>query len=371
MDRTKHTGFYFHIPFCRSKCPYCDFYSAASRVCSDEYIDSLIDEINTFSRVEEFVKKEDISFVDTIYFGGGTPSLMTSSQLESVLSAVRENFSVTKDAEITVECNPSSEGLCEFLQGAKKSGVNRISLGMQSALDSERKALGRKGTRESVENAVSFAKKTGIENISLDVMVGVPESTTDTLRNTLDFALSLDVPHISAYMLKIEEGTFYYKNIEKLSLPTEDETADMYLFMSRYLREKGFIHYEISNFCKEGFHSRHNMKYWDGAPYIGFGPSAHSFFGSRRFYFINDTLSFINGEKGVFDGEGGDEEERLMLSLRTYKGISLDNKNDCFLKLIKNYIRLGLGEEKNGNFVLTPEGMLISNSIILQLTEAL
>lgn len=242
---------------------------------------------------------------------------------------------------------------------------------MQSSSGNERKKLGRKGTASDVENAVSYARDAGIENISLDVMVGVPDSNTDTLKDSLSFADSLGVPHISAYMLKIEEGTFYHKNIEKFNLPDEDETADMYLFMSEFLREKGYSHYEISNFCKEGFFSRHNMKYWELAPYIGFGPSAHSFYGGKRFYFPRDIHAFIKGEKAVYDGEGGDEEERLMLSLRTYKGISLEERNKEFIELTEKFVSQGLGEIKEGKFVLTPGGMLVSNSIILMLTEVI
>ena len=370
MDRTK-TGLYFHIPFCQSKCPYCDFYSVADKGQKESYVDALCEELRSFDRIGEFVKKDGKIPVDTIYFGGGTPSLLSVPQLGKILQSVRENFDVTEDAEITAECNPSSPELREFLRGAALYGINRISLGMQSSSAAERKRLGRRGTASDVENAVRYAREAGIENISLDVMVGVPDSNTDTLRDSLSFAVSLGVPHISAYMLKIEEGTFYHKNIDKLNIPDEDETADMYLFMSRYLREKGYSHYEISNFCKDGLYSRHNMKYWELAPYIGFGPSAHSFYGGKRFYFPRDISAFINGEKAVYDGEGGDTEEELMLSLRTYKGVSLENRNKEFIELTEKFVGSGLGEIKDGSFVLTPDGMLVSNSIILMLTDTL
>ncbi len=370
MDRTK-TGFYIHIPFCQSKCPYCDFYSLTDKGLTDAYVNALCREMETFDRIGEFVKKDNKIPVDTIYFGGGTPSLLSPSQLQRILNTARENFCVSEDAEITAECNPSSPFLREFLQSAAENGVNRISLGMQSSSGNERKRLGRKGTACDVENAVKYAREAGIDNISLDVMVGVPDSNRDTLKDSLDFVSSLGVPHVSAYMLKIEEGTFYHKNIEKLNIPDEDETADMYLFMSEYLREKGYLHYEISNFCKEGFFSRHNMKYWDLAPYIGFGPSAHSFYGGKRFYFPRDINAFINGEKAIYDGDGGDEEEKLMLSLRTYKGISLKKRNKEFIELTEKFVSQGLGEIKEGKFVLTPEGMLLSNSIILMLTDVI
>ena len=368
MDRTK-AGLYFHVPFCQSKCPYCDFYSLADKSLTDRYTDSICEELESFDRIGELVKRDEKIPVDTIYFGGGTPSLLSPLQLQRVLNTARENFIVSEGAEITVECNPSSPGLREFLESAAANGVNRISLGMQSSSDNERRRLGRKGTACDVENAVSFARTAGIENISLDVMVGVPDSSIRTLEGSLSFAVSLGVPHISAYMLKIEEGTFYHKNAEKLKLPDEDETADMYLFMSEYLREKGYLHYEISNFCKDGLFSRHNMKYWEDAPYIGFGPSAHSYYGGKRFYFPRDIHAFINGEGAVYDGEGGDREEKLMLSLRTYKGISLEEKNKEFIRLTEKFVSQGLGEIRDGRFALTPAGMLVSNSIILMLTE--
>ena len=366
MDKTK-TGIYFHIPFCQSKCPYCDFYSLQSKNCSDEYVGALCDEMMTFRRTEEFLTRDKKTEVDTLYFGGGTPSLLSSRQLAIILDTARECFDVSDMAEITVECNPSSPFLSEFLKAAALHGVNRISLGMQSSSDAERRRLGRKGGSDSIKNAVEAARNAGIENISLDIMLGVPESSKATLRDSLDFALSLDVPHISAYMLKLEEGTFFYKNADKLNLPDDDEVADMYLFMSEYLCEKGFSHYEISNFCKKGFHSRHNMKYWEGAPYIGIGAAAHSFFNGKRFYFEPDIKAFINGEKAVFDGIGGDGEEQLLLSLRTYRGISLSNKNPDFIKKAELFIKNGYACMNEDNFCLTAKGFLLSNTIISEL----
>ena len=360
-------GLYIHIPFCKNKCPYCDFHSAVSRVCTDEYIDSLVDEAASLRRMGEYISDREKIAVDTIYFGGGTPSLMSDKQLLRVLSAVKDSFYVKEDCEITLECNPSSENLEKLLTSAVSFGVNRISLGMQSSTDSERKKLGRRGTAYDVERAVEISEKAGIDNISLDVMIGVPDSNTDTLRKSLDFALRLGVPHISAYMLKIEEGTYYYKNAKSLNIPTEDETADMYLFMSEYLTEKGYLHYEISNFCKDGLYSRHNMKYWEGAPYIGFGAAAHSFFGGKRFYFPRDTEYFTDGGKVIYDGEGGDDEERILLSLRTYKGISLHDKNALFTDKARFFEKHGFGVIKDDRFILTASGFLLSNTIISEL----
>lgn len=366
MDRTDKTGIYVHIPFCKSKCPYCDFYSLVSGKCTDEYIAALADEMKSRRRMREFTGEEKI-IADTLYFGGGTPSLLSPSQLEKLIYTAREAFFLAEDAEITVECNPSSEGLGDFLCSAASYGVNRISLGMQSFSDSERKILGRRGSGRTVEEAVQSAREAGIENISLDVMVGVPDSSIDSLRASLDFAASLEVPHISAYMLKIEEGTFFYKNKDKLSLPSEDETADMYLFMSGYLKEKGYLHYEVSNFCRDGFYSRHNMKYWDGVPYLGFGAAAHSFYNNSRFYFPRSADSFINGERAVYDGEGGDGEERILLGLRTCKGITLSDKNERFIKKAELFRKNGFAEINGDTLSLTAKGYLLSNSIISEL----
>ena len=366
MDRTK-AGLYFHIPFCSSKCPYCDFYSLVSKGCTEEYVNALCDEMKTRRRLSEFLPSEEKALVDTVYFGGGTPSLLSGEQVKKILYTARESFLVSEDAEITAECNPSSPGLSEFLKASADAGVNRISLGMQSSSDNERRKLGRRGTGDSVKNAVELVRSVGINNISLDIMIGVPESSIETLKASLDFALSLEVSHISAYMLKIEEGTFYHKNVEKLCLPDEDMVCDMYLFMSSYLRENGFFHYEISNFCKDGFHSKHNMKYWEGAPYIGIGAAAHSFFNGKRFYFKSDLNAFINGEKAVFDGTGGDGEEEILLSLRTFRGISLSDKNSRFIKKAELFAKNGFATIKGDSFVLTAEGYLVSNTIISEL----
>ena len=370
MARTDKTGIYIHIPFCRSRCPYCDFHSSVAAGCSDEYTDALCREIKSLEGMREFVGDEKIS-CDSVYFGGGTPSLLTSVQLERILEAVKERFELSSDCEITLECNPSSEALGELLNEAARLGVNRISLGMQSSDSRERRALGRRGDAESVKKAIEYSRASGIENISLDVMIGVPDSTVETLRASLDFAVSQRVPHISAYILKLEEGTYFYNNLHKLRLPDEDETADMYLFMSEYLTKKGYTHYEISNFCLDGRHSRHNMKYWEGTDYLGFGPAAHSCYGGKRFYFPADTPLFIKGTSAVYDGTAGDEEERIMLALRTSKGISLENKNREFLDKVNMLSSHGMGKTENGSFSLTARGMLISNSIITELLDTL
>lgn len=367
----KSLGLYIHIPFCRKKCLYCDFCSFPCR------------DAETHARYAERVRRDLSQYaeacadhtVDTVYFGGGTPSVLEGAQIKAVLDALRGEFTVSDTAEITVECNPSGDNFEEFILCCKQAGVNRISLGMQSAVDNERRKLGRKADRDTIHRRVEFIKRIGISNISLDVMLGVPEQTMESLDSTLSFVLSLDVPHISAYILKIEEGTPFYKLLDKLSLADEDTVSDMYLHMCRVFEQTGFIHYEISNFCKPSSESRHNTKYWEDREYLGFGPAAHSFYDKKRFYFDRDTDKFINGEKAVFDSIGGDAEEYFMLRLRLKKGVSLREMKEKFsfepdgnfYKSIDRFVRAELCCFDGDVLTLTDKGMLLSNVIITTL----
>lgn len=335
-------GLYIHIPFCKSKCPYCDFFSVKyDEVLAERYTDRLIAEM----------KKYNGSF-DTIYFGGGTPSIINSDLIGRIINAAKEQFEVLQNAEITIECNPSKNLERDFEQYASY-GINRISLGMQSARNEERFALGRSAGQTEVAKAVSDAKKAGITNISLDVMLGTPKQTIDTLDETFEFIDKMNVAHISAYMLKIEEGTRFYDMYDRLSLPDEDTVADMYLKTINALKSLGFNQYEISNFSRPGLESRHNLKYWELVPYLGLGASAHSYFNGRRFYY-DKNFNLVD------DGAGGSAEEKIMLGLRLNKGI---DKN-LIKKDFSQFIKGGLISETNSRIALTPDGMLISNYII-------
>ena len=358
------TGIYIHIPFCKTKCPYCDFYSfKPDNTQKDSYLKAVL------LCIEQHSKKIRDS-VDTVYFGGGTPSFFGGERLKKVISCIKENYNI-KDAEITVECNPSSVD-SELLFHLKQAGVNRISMGMQSAVDKERTALGRLSDRQQVKKAVSLIKNHGITNISLDLMLGIPHQTKESLRESLDFIISCGVTHVSAYMLKIEEGTPFSKT--ELPLPDEDEVCELYLFASDYLEEKGFAQYEISNFAKKGFESRHNLKYWKCEDYLGIGPSAHSFIGGERFYYPRDFASFLTDPATVSDGKGGDEEEYIMLALRLSEGLLKDKYFRRYGKEIPAEIfRKAELFEKNGlvkitdkGIRLTKKGYLLSNSIITE-----
>jgi len=367
-------GLYIHIPFCRSKCPYCDFYSCLTKNADTEtYVASVIDEIKTGRRTKEFTNHSDLSF-DTIYFGGGTPSVIGADNIGRIINCVKEYYTVSDDAEITVECNPSTVDE-EFFRKLSSYGVNRISLGMQSAVDNERRKLGRFSDKNQILSVIAGAKKCGIDNISLDVMLGIPDQTMQSLDDTIDFCISTEVPHISAYMLSIEEGTVFHKKIDTLNLPDEDTVCDMYMHLSEKLRNAGFRHYEISNFAKSGYESRHNTKYWNCEEYLGIGPSAHSFVDGKRFFFDRDIHSFINGETAVYDCTGGDREEYIMLRLRLSDGIVFGEYKNRFsedfpseiLKKARVFQKQGLLDITESNISLTVQGFLISNHIISEL----
>lgn len=367
----KNIGLYLHIPFCKSKCPYCDFYSFSGKSTQkDDYTRVLNERI--LSSVFTLQSSYDCK-ANTLYIGGGTPSVLGAQNLVSLVNACNSGF-LTDNAEITVECNPY--GLDEdFFKILYECGVNRISLGLQSAVDSERRILGRLSDRIQVENAVKTAQKVGFSNITLDVMLGVPNQTEKSLKETLDFCISLGVPHISAYMLKLEENTHFYKMKHKYNFPDDDLTADLYLQMCETLEENGIMQYEISNFAKQGAQSQHNLKYWHCEEYLGLGPSAHSFLSGKRFYFDRDFEVFMNGNPPIQDGFGGDFTEYAMLNLRLTEGLNEDKVINRFGHTIPNelyekskiFIDNGYMQKTDNGLSLTRKGFLISNTILSEI----
>ena len=338
----ERSGLYFHIPFCKSKCPYCDFYSVKfDEASAQQYVQEICDEIKQYQGI-----------FDTVYFGGGTPSILPPELIGKILDCARAQFEISDDAEITVECNPSKD-LSEDFKKYALYGVNRISVGMQSAVDSERFALGRAAGRNEVERTINYARQSGIENISLDLMLGTPKQTIESLDYSFDFIKSVGVPHVSAYMLKIEEGTKFFQMRDRLVLPDDDTVGEMYLKTVDTLASFGIKQYEISNFAVPGFESRHNTKYWTLTPYLGIGKSAHSFWGGKRFFYD------IEWNK-IDDGTGGDKEEQIMLGLRLAKGIDKSLVDRDFAEFVKMGYVADLGER----IALTPKGMLVSNTII-------
>lgn len=340
-------GLYIHIPFCFSKCPYCDFYSTKyTPTAADAFAEKLGGQMQDYTG----------SF-DTVYFGGGTPSILEPQVLTGILQAARDHFAIGPAAEITVECNPSKD-LTRDMEQYAAAGINRVSIGMQSAVDRERFALGRRAGSREVARTVAAAKAAGITNISLDVMLGTPKQTPDSLEETFAFIARMQVTHISAYLLKIEPGTPFDRLQAKLALPEEDTVCQMYLQTVERLGQLGFAQYEISNFARPGYESRHNLKYWLLEPYLGLGPSAHSLWNSRRFYFDRDWI-------WQDEGPGGDREEQILLGLRLNRGIPAD----WLTRDPAPYIAGGFMRRANGRISLTPRGMLVSNTILAELLD--
>ena len=368
----KPLGLYLHIPFCQRKCAYCDFYSA---FYGEEQLNSYTKGL--ISQIKAWGGRLCRPLVDTVYFGGGTPSLL-GERIIPIIGAVKGAFAVSDGAEITLEINPAGNSK-EILSAAKKAGVTRLSIGAQSGNNEILSLLGRTHKAEDTLNTVKAARKMGFDNISLDLMIGLPDSDLSTLKADLDFVLSAEPDHISAYILKTEKNTLFYKKRDSLNLPDEDETAEQYLYMCRYLEDKGFSHYEISNFAKEGNEGKHNLKYWHCEEYLGIGPSAHSFLDGERFYYPRDSRAFLRGEPPVSDGKGGSEEEYIMLALRLKEGLCFKEYRERFGKDLNDSIKkaalplynAGLLNVNDDSISLTDRGMLLSNSIITNLLEYL
>ena len=368
----KSVGVYIHIPFCVKKCNYCDFFSVKGDYETNiKYMHTLKDAIIFWK------DKLQHRPVDTVYIGGGTPSVLGTTLLSELIINVISAFNVTDEAEVTIEVNPNSVQTLD-LKLLKTLGVNRISMGLQSTNDLELKLLGRSHNFYDSLRAVEYIQNSGIDNFSLDVMQGIPVQTIESLDRTLDFCISSGASHISTYMLKIEKNTPFYKNVDNLTFVDEDTVADMYEFTCKKLLQNGFRHYEISNFCRDNKISRHNMKYWLLDDYVGIGPSAHSLLNNKRFYYPSDMKSF---ESNVikFESEGNTIEEFVMLSLRTDIGLGISqmqdifniNISDEFTEEIELLQKNKLLYRNNDKIILTETGFLLSNTIISSLIEKL
>ncbi len=368
VNLMSNMGLYIHIPFCIKKCNYCDFYSlSANENMYDEYVSDLLDNIKYWSN------KLKNRTIDSVYFGGGTPSVFGTERLLRILSAVSEGFNLSDDTEITIEFNPASNIKLDF-NLLRKYSVNRISMGLQSSSDEELKLLGRAHTLADAEITIEKIKSAGFDNFSLDVMLGIPLQTIESLKNTLDFCIKSNAKHISTYMLKIEKNTAFYYNRDNLHFADDDLQADMYEFTSNYLIKNGFRHYEISNFCKSNLTSRHNTKYWLLDDYLGLGPSAHSMIDGNRFYYPRDIKDF-SIDNIVFESKGKTPDEYIMLSLRTDYGLSFTKYKelfDCqvspeFMREAQNLEKLRMLNIDGCKIVLTEKGYLVSNAVISRL----
>lgn len=374
-------GIYVHIPFCRSKCEYCDFYSVTDK--EDRLLDSYLDAVCAHIKEAGALAPEHL--VDTVYFGGGTPSFFGADGLAQILSVIRKSFDVAPSAEITFEANPDSVS-DKFLKRMRNEGFNRVSLGVQCDNDEILKKIGRPHTYAQAVHAVQRIRKAGFRNLSLDLMYGLPGQSAEDWLHTLRNVLSLKPEHISCYGLKVEEGTPLYEYRQYCDLADDDTQADMYLAAVQMLQKFGYRQYEISNFCRKGNVSRHNLKYWTGGEYLGFGPDASSDFAGRRFTAIRDLQGYIDGIR-----EGGQvlaevqeiptrerAGEYLMMRLRITAGIDPQEYEKRFLlpfapleAALLRFKDQGLAQKTfDDRWHLTPEGFLLSNTIISDLLLA-
>ena len=369
MNNKRGLGVYIHIPFCLKKCYYCDF-------CSFPDSDG--------ERVERYTKElcrriecsEELrgAKIDTLYFGGGTPTLLPIEQFSAIIDSIEKSAALDENAEVTAECNPATADL-EYLRGLRAIGVNRLSMGLQSVHENELKALGRAHSFEDFKTTYGWAREAGFANISADLMYGIPEQTIDSFEESIYTLAGLVPEHISSYGLKVERGTAFHKMGDKLLLPHEDEECKMYLSMCRILPSLGYEKYEISNFAKKGYESRHNLKYWNCQEYIGFGVAAHSCVGGERFGNSRDMDGFLRGENIECErytlGERDRLNEYIMLSMRLREGLEiselekrLSSSLSDILPNADQLVKMGYLQMCDGRVAFTDRGALVSNSIL-------
>lgn len=355
-------GIYIHVPFCGKKCSYCDFYSLRyNKKNAELYLRAILRNIQYYS--------DRSHIVDTVYFGGGTPSLLPAESIAQTIEKIGECFRISENAEITLEANPNTL-TPDKLRQLFSCGVNRLSIGVQSMLDSELKFLGRTHTADRAKKAVLDAADAGFRNISCDLMIALPNQTAESVEFSVNELTALPVNHISAYILKIEDGTpFDDQNIHDI-MPDEDSTAELYLNMVDLLKKKGFTQYEISNFAKSGFESRHNCRYWKCRDYLGIGPAAHSCYKGKRFAIMPNLQEFIDAPHQkiyITDESPCGFEESAMLRLRLAEGLNIGecgDRADEIIKKIPQLKKAGYVTYENGRLALTAKGFLMSNSII-------
>ncbi len=367
-------GLYLHIPFCSSRCSYCDFATGLYQSeLAERYVSAIVNEIQTTpARGEE---------VDTIYFGGGTPSLLSSSQLEHILAALHEGFSVADATEITLEINPGSvtpDKLREF----RRLGINRASFGAQTFDDAELAKLGRSHNAADALRTFADLRNAGFENVSFDLIAGLPGQTLDRWQQNVKQALALEPEHLSFYLLEVHSGTPLAEHIRRGLQPTPDEdlASVMYEWMLEHASRSGYQHYEISNLCRPGFHSRHNVKYWTAAPYYGFGCSAHSYDGQmRRWSNHRDVLKYVemveSGASPMVEEQQLSQDEvraeALFLGMRLMEGVNLRRYRESFgvdlrdehAADLERFCKAGLVEFDGDLLRLTRTGALLSNEV--------
>ena len=376
------TGLYIHIPFCKSRCIYCAFYSTTAEQMKQAYVDAVCREMELRKAVYEKEGKDVGKTLATVYLGGGTPSQLSPTQLQQLFDTIARHYDVSDDAEITIECNPDdvTEAFAELLRSLP---VNRVSMGAQTFDDDRLQFIHRRHTSEQVTTAIQRLRKKGIHNISIDLMYGFPDETLEEWEYDIQQALALNVEHISAYALTYEEGTPLYRLLEegKVKEIDEERSLAMYDRLIDRLQEAGYEHYEISNFARKGWRSRHNSSYWQLVPYIGIGAAAHSYDGRRRQWNIADINSYINHiQQGIVPAEEEllDKDSRyndhVMLALRTCEGLDLstldsDERSYCE-ETAKKFVLDGLLVKTDNHLRLSRKGLFVSDMIMSELMKA-
>lgn len=371
-------GLYIHIPFCESKCIYCDFYSIANNNhLIDKYIDALL--------VEAVLRKNELNSetLTTVYLGGGTPSLLSITQLSKIVNGLKKVFDFSEVEEFTIEVNPD-DVTAYYIQQAKSLGINRVSMGVQSFSDEDLRFINRRHTAKQATDAIHIIKKAGIDNISIDLIYGIPGQNIEIWKNNVDTAISLSVQHISAYTLMYEEGTrlSVMRSLGKITEVDDDVVAAMYDYLVAQLKSNGYTHYEISNFALPGFHSRHNSSYWNLTPYLGLGVAAHSFDGTVRRFNPSNLKKYLDAL-----GEGNlcvevekitkaeKYDEYVMLRLRTADGIDADELMhrfdeeyyQFFIEKTKPLVSEGSLINENGRYYIPENHIMISDNITCDL----
>ena len=380
----KTVGIYVHVPFCKQKCKYCDFISFQN--CEnyfDDYFECLKKEIT--EKANEINSENKEILIDTIYFGGGTPSIVCEKYIEEVLNKIYEYYNVSENAEITVEVNPGTVDKFK-LEKYFEIGINRLSIGLQSTDDKLLKMLGRIHTYKEFENTYDLARKIGFKNINVDLMIGLPNQSLENVHDSLEKIVQKNPEHISVYSLIIEENTKMFDLIEKgeLELPDEDVERKMYWSVKKFLEENGYIHYEISNFSISGFESKHNANCWNQHEYLGFGIAAHSYFNNIRYSNIDNLRQYIENwknEQSVYnmvfhEHQNKDDmmKEFMMLGLRKIDGVKIsefkekfvDNPIFVFRNQLNKLVKEGLIEVLDNNIRLSDKGLDLANEVWME-----
>lgn len=371
-------GLYVHIPFCKSKCAYCDFCSSPDfdSELVDRYIAAVLREADGYLSANGTTGRGIL--VDTVYFGGGTPSLLSAPQMSRLMDGLRSRFDISDGAEVTAEVNPGTLDR-ERARAYRDIGIGRVSMGLQSIHKNELKRLGRIHTHDDFLRSYDMLRSVGIDNIGLDLMYGIPEQTTQSFSETLEAVCAIAPEHISVYGLIIEEGTRFFGERATLPLPGEDEECDMYYLACTRLGEAGYGHYEVSNYARSGRECRHNLKYWRDEEYIGLGLSAYSYYSGRRYGNCRDMGRYLGGELMSDNNEiidkASEAYEYAMMRLRLAEGIDLADYERRYSrvfcegkeKLVGEYISLGLMREQQGRLALTERGFYVSNHILVNI----